>query len=189
MREKAMKYKVGDKVLIRQWDDMKQEHGLDRYGYINFFPCFSKQMKKYCGTVQEISHVVNGYYIMKRTGRSFSEHSIERKVWDMTKADLKDGMVCRIGNGETFIWLNGKPRNNMSIMSKVRDDLKNDAGVSDFEIVEIYETGGETLNEMLDVDRFGTLIWKREKPKEMTVAEIEKALGYPVKIVKEGDKC
>ena len=27
------------------------------------------------------------------------------------------------------------------------------------------------------------LLWKREEPKEMTIEEIEKALGYPVKIV------
>lgn len=29
------------------------------------------------------------------------------------------------------------------------------------------------------------LLWERKEPKEMTVAEIEKALGYPVKIVKD----
>ena len=28
------------------------------------------------------------------------------------------------------------------------------------------------------------LIWERKEPKEMTVAEIEAALGYPVKVVK-----
>lgn len=28
-------------------------------------------------------------------------------------------------------------------------------------------------------------IWERQEPREMTIAEIEQALGYPVKIVKE----
>lgn len=28
-------------------------------------------------------------------------------------------------------------------------------------------------------------VWERQQPKEMTVAEIEQALGYPIKVVKE----
>lgn len=30
-----------------------------------------------------------------------------------------------------------------------------------------------------------TTIWERQEPKEMTIAEIEQALGYPIKVVKE----
>nr|DAJ13394.1 MAG TPA: hypothetical protein [Siphoviridae sp. ctX8T1] len=41
-------YNVGDKVTIRQWDDMESEFGL-KYGSINVPKHFTKDMKKYCG--------------------------------------------------------------------------------------------------------------------------------------------
>lgn len=50
-------YNVGDKVTIRQWDDMAAEFGLDRYGNINVPKRFIKQMKKYCGQTLPIVHV------------------------------------------------------------------------------------------------------------------------------------
>lgn len=41
-------YNVGDRVTIRQWDDMESEFGL-KYGSINVPKHFTKDMKKYCG--------------------------------------------------------------------------------------------------------------------------------------------
>ena len=32
-----------------------------------------------------------------------------------------------------------------------------------------------------------SLIWERKEQKQMTVAEIEKALGYPIKIIEKRD--
>ena len=42
-------YNIGDKVTIRQWDDMESEFGLDEHGNINVPKLFTKPMKKYCG--------------------------------------------------------------------------------------------------------------------------------------------
>lgn len=55
-----MKYKVGDKVRVREWDDMKKEFGVDYDGDIPGFGIyfFAKSMKKYCGktvTIKEIN--------------------------------------------------------------------------------------------------------------------------------------
>lgn len=50
-------YNVGDKVTIRQWDDMAAEFGLDKYGEINVPKCFTKDMKQYCGQTLPIVHV------------------------------------------------------------------------------------------------------------------------------------
>lgn len=41
-------YHVGDRVIVRQWDDMESEFGL-KYGSINVPKHFTKDMKKYCG--------------------------------------------------------------------------------------------------------------------------------------------
>lgn len=49
--------KVGNRVKIRDWDDMEKEFGLDCWGYINSPLCFNARMKKYCGKVVVITHV------------------------------------------------------------------------------------------------------------------------------------
>ena len=55
-----MKYKVGDKVKVREWDDMENEFGVDENGYINT-PVFrfTKFMKNYCGKIATIVNVVS----------------------------------------------------------------------------------------------------------------------------------
>ena len=51
-------YQIGDKVTIRQWDDMESEFGLDEYGDIKVpKACFTEPMRKYCGKTLTIVHV------------------------------------------------------------------------------------------------------------------------------------
>lgn len=60
-----MKYKVGDKVRVRQWDDMAKEFGeLSRdisIVKVDDNCLFKNEMKKYCGTVVTIEKVFNEY--------------------------------------------------------------------------------------------------------------------------------
>ena len=51
------KFKVGDTVMVRYWDDMEREYGLDGDGDINVYPYFVKDMKKYCGQISEIEEM------------------------------------------------------------------------------------------------------------------------------------
>ena len=48
-----MKYKVGDVVTIREWEDMEQEFGSSYWGtrapFINTTPMFVSEMKRHCG--------------------------------------------------------------------------------------------------------------------------------------------
>ena len=60
-----MKYKVGDKVRVRQWDDMVKEFG-EWAGAIDTPECsFEEEMRLYCGTIVTIKEVKNNdsYYI------------------------------------------------------------------------------------------------------------------------------
>ena len=52
-----MKFKVGDKVRIRQWDDMEKEFGTNGYGNIKCCNVFSEEMRKLCGKKATISHI------------------------------------------------------------------------------------------------------------------------------------
>ena len=60
-----MKYKVGDKVRVRQWDDMVEEYG-ESFGSIDiphfYFP---RNMEKYCGEVVTIEKVDTCSYRIK----------------------------------------------------------------------------------------------------------------------------
>ena len=71
-----MKYKVGDKVRVRQWDDMVKEYGL--LGDLEKVICtpgcsFTNGMKKFCGRVVTISDVIssNSRYLIKESDRTW----------------------------------------------------------------------------------------------------------------------
>ena len=49
-----MEYKVGDKVKVRTWEDMKKEFGLDCFYNIKCRCTFLEDMKEYCGKIVTI---------------------------------------------------------------------------------------------------------------------------------------
>lgn len=65
-----LKYKIGDKVRVRQWDDMVKEFGVDKFGDISTKTgYFTRQMKEFCGCVYEIDAVLKkGYWLKDRGG-------------------------------------------------------------------------------------------------------------------------
>lgn len=59
-----MKYKIGDWVRVRQWDDMEAEYGMDVYGNILVPLTFTDTMREYCGRWGKITCVYEcSYYI------------------------------------------------------------------------------------------------------------------------------
>ncbi len=59
------KYKVGDKITIRQWEDMEKDFGLTSYGAIRTPLYFTKGMKFLCGKTREIDRVnSDGTYLI-----------------------------------------------------------------------------------------------------------------------------
>lgn len=55
-----MKYKIGDMVEIRSWEDMENQYGLDEDGDINCPGIFTKDMSELCGKLVDI---VDVFYI------------------------------------------------------------------------------------------------------------------------------
>ena len=50
-------YNVGDKVTIRQWEDMESEFGLNESGEIKVPKFFTEPMKQYCGQTLPIVRI------------------------------------------------------------------------------------------------------------------------------------
>lgn len=107
---------------------------------------------------------------------------------NFTKADFESGMVVECRNGERYLVLRDKLLNNKhwnSISDDYTPELKMyENGVHQNDIMKIYDTIGVTnLHNIFDDENL-IIIWERQEIKEMTVAEIEKELGYNIKIVK-----
>ena len=80
-----MRYKVGDKVRVRQWDDMKREFG-ECLGAIDTpFCLFVSSMKVCCGLVYEIAKVYGCYYYELK-----SNEKPDIKKWYFTDDMLED---------------------------------------------------------------------------------------------------
>lgn len=66
-----MKYKIGDKVKVRQWDDMAAEFGLDDED-IDMKYYFLQEMKDFCGRVVTIQSVAGDIYgIIEDVGNNY----------------------------------------------------------------------------------------------------------------------
>lgn len=79
---KKARYEVGDRVLVKEWDDMVSEYGIDEDGDIKICASFFvKDMKKYCGRIMTISSVESsGIFQFEDSGWSFTNDMIEGVV-------------------------------------------------------------------------------------------------------------
>ena len=76
------KFKVGDKVRVRQWNDMEKEFGTFPSGSIKTTYAFVDDMKKYCDKVVTIASVISDrYYIKEDCGTwNWSDDMFETKA-------------------------------------------------------------------------------------------------------------
>lgn len=115
----------------------------------------------------------------------------------MTKADLKTGMRVTHRNGNmSIVVLNASCDSESKGIDKViqvkgkwvdglnyYDDKSLDNEIyKDLDIVKV-EIPLRYVDYFKENGEYKT-IWERKEPKPMTLAEIEKELGYPVKIIK-----
>lgn len=78
-----MKYKVGDRVRIREWDDMEKEFGLYSDGDIKCECTFTRSMKEFCGRVGTVCVCFDTHYRInfdgEEKGWNFSDDMIDHK--------------------------------------------------------------------------------------------------------------
>ena len=64
--------------------------------------------------------------------------------------------------------------------------IDNAGNASELDVMTIYLPARiSTLIQSPDEALVGAVVWERKEPKEMTVAQIEEILGYPIKVVRE----
>ena len=124
-----------------------------------------------CHYPQEIFEVVN-------------EEEYKMKYFNTD--ELKSGMVVELRCGLRYLvvhetLINGNGFMRIKSYINCNSTFKSD---DSFDIMKVFDTQKPHLTTIDKLDRAENLIWERIEQKEMTVEEIEKALGYSVKIVK-----
>jgi hypothetical protein len=179
-----MKFKVGDKVKIIKKSGPGSNYYYGKTAIITETDCES-MTGKLGYQIHMLENPDHDSYVW------FDDELelIERATF--TKADLKDGMVIEYKNGDRRIVLNKCFMNPNGYGSLDYSDFNDDLTLAcvtlqkGYDIVKVYSSISTDIHGYC-YDSNITLIWERkEEPdyKEMTVAEIEKRLGYKVKIV------
>lgn len=175
-------FRVGERVKIRDWKNMEKEFGSDSYGIKCKFH-FSNEMKHLCGRTAVISEI-NGKCIELKnwsdtTGSLSWNFSLDMiKKLNITIDELQFADILTLKNGDRYVYADnymyGETPDCIYDCEEIGDHYDND-----------LKNNEEQDKDIVKIERAGTIIYEREEVKEMTIAEINKALGYEVKIVKE----
>ena len=112
---------------------------------------------------------------------------------EFTKADLQDGMVVELRNGKHLLVVKRGKKLKMLTETQyysgedVTEDLKqkNNEKRGELDIVKVFAPAPleKVANVLNLIEMKGEMLWERRE--EMTLAEVEKELGYKIKIVEE----
>ena len=119
-----MKYKVGDKVRVRQWDDMAKEFDVNEFGDINTKTgCFTRQMKKFCGDVCEIYSVLEtSYWLKDEYGHTYYWYFTDDMLEDVNLLSYTPDSPTLKTENVTLIFENLTPKNKEYITTTKKED-------------------------------------------------------------------
>lgn len=95
-------FKVGDKVRVRQWDDMVEEFGINEGGSINCLWHFVDGMKKFCG---EIATIIGFDYAPNNRDRvylRFNNEKLNENDWDFS-TDMIEPYTPRVAKAGEYV--------------------------------------------------------------------------------------
>ena len=180
-----MKFKVGDKVKIKSWQEMKEEFGLDCNGNIDCNLCFTDSMKKYCGKTATISGINSDGKVELTSTSSNLDFSKWHFSTDMIKKenDFKIGDKVRINKQATIEDFTKNCWNGcqLSTLNFIRS---NAAEEKTFIVTKVTEEDLklEGYDEVININIFELA---ERKAKKVTMKEVCEKFGYDVEIVKE----
>lgn len=122
-------------------------------------------------------------------GYTILEWSDFRKEKEITKSDLKTGMVVECRNGDKYMVLLDTPTSDILVcgdgwvrLQHYEDDL-HVVGIEKFDIVAVYspDEGWQMIYEYWDTQK---CIWRRSEVKEVTLSEIAEKFGVAVEDIR-----
>lgn len=177
-------FKVGDRVQIREWEDMEKEFG-KVFNEINTRYLFTSEMTHLCGRTATISKI-NGEKIQLKDWSdssgdlswSFSTDMI--KYVEITRDDLQFADILTLRDGKRYVIAEGclhGEDDDCGLSSASLDVWYND---------DLTENENKAENDIVKVERAGQVVYEREdKARKMTVKQVCEELGYDIEIIKE----
>ena len=106
----------------------------------------------------------------------------------MKKSDLKNGMVVELRNGKRFLIVDDRGFGEDSCIALngfmgYDENLNDIMRYSEFDIIKIYKTEGNTFKSLFDKDRL-SLIWEREEKSKLS-KEDKKVIKKGLKKIQE----
>lgn len=177
-----MRYKIGDKVKVREDLIVGRQYGGD---------CFVEGMKELLGKVVEISDVFREKeYTVRGNLFGWTDEMIEGKVKStMTKSDLKTGMIVTTESGQEY-WVMKNNVSGIDAFVNIKTGGYNNFTSYTEELNSKSCLGGNIIKIEIphapNVTSRRTLLWEREEVKKVTMKQIEEKFGCKVEIVNEG---
>lgn len=166
-----MRFKVGDKVKVREWDDMEKEFGVDRDGDIHMpLWLFMSNMKEFCGNIYTINDVLsNGYKMDGTRGYVFTDDMLI--PIEFGKSDLKTGMIVETKNGKRYMVYGARLLKNHCCLSlNGYDDRLNHSYNEKFDIVKCFDintTCITCIEEIFKSANDDNILWQRKSEEKV----------------------
>lgn len=95
-----MRYKIGDKVRIKTWEDLEKEYGLNEDGDINCNVLFPIGMEEELNKISsdrivEIFEIDNNHYYMGNFGYMWIDEMIEGLAKELKIIDIEERIISR----------------------------------------------------------------------------------------------
>ncbi len=181
-----MKFKVGDKVKIKSWQEMEEEFGLNCAENINCNFTFTKEMEKYCGAVATIRRIDSDGEVELTSTSSNLDFSYWTFSTDMIKKvnNFKPGDKVRINKQATIEDFTKNHWN--GCQSNTLNFIQNNANKERTFIVEkVDKDECLTLEGHEGIVNSNIFKLVERNAKKVTMKEVCEKFGYDVEIVKE----
>ena len=185
------KFKVGDKVKVREDLVLGAKYHIED---TDNFQVVNHEMLSLRGQIVTIYEVYLDRYSILESKWSWTDEMFEPYKINFTKSDLKNGMVVEYKNGLRRLFIKKDvidkslfigEEGSLNLIS-FKDTLEC-IGCDDMSVYRIYTSISPNLTNFFD-NEFLSLVWERpSRFKEMTVGEIEKELGYKIRIKSENE--
>lgn len=180
-----MKFKVGDRVQIKSWEEMEKEFGTNCAGNINCNKHFTNSMKKYCGATATISGIDSDGTVKLTSTLPNVDFSVWTFSTDMIKkvTDFKPGDKVRINKQATIEdftknhW-NGCQNDTLKFIKEYATKERT------FIVEKVDKDECLTLEGHEDIVNSNIFELVERKVKKVTMKEVCEKFGYDVEIVK-----